>query len=378
MELRIAVLATAALSFAALPAQAPEAQGKPAADPPAPAAGEPAQDPDRPEPTPAERLAELQQQKQDLEREIEFVKTRVAQSKELLRQKLTDRDMDFRSIDAGKAGPSGPIAQPVARREARLMTAKELDTFGADVLLTVDGRPVLQSDFSALRSYLDTLVAPDQPQDVQQRMAESRDQRAMLELMRIETTIANAQEAATEAELTIGEALAEIRGGADFAQVAKKFAQGPLAEDAKVVITRNCPFGLLVEKAAFATEEGQTTPVVRGSSGYVVVKVEERKEGETPLASQVHGRMLMVPYHPDPAELDRIRASLVLGQVALALRDKAVIHFLPPQLRPAQVIDPNQEKEAIDLDAGHTDAEPAPPPDGKGKEPDKKGGGKQD
>jgi len=346
MELRTSPLALVALSLGlSMPAttqEGTEHRGPPQIVEPPPAAQ---QDPDRPVPTPAERKAELEKERDTLQREIEFVRTRVSDSMSLLRDKLQHRNLSCREIDAG-SGAVAPTKPLQHGRTAQLMSAPDIEKLGKDTMLTVGGRPVRQPDFDMLCAYLEASgSAPTE--DV-------RHQRAMLELIRIENTIASFPAAAREAESQMGAAAAEVANGASFVETATKYSRGPLVGDAKMTITRNCPFGLFLEKEVFDAKEGAVTKVVPGLTGYVMFKVEKHINGATRPEDKVEGRIIVVPYHPDPKELDKARARAALGQVALMLRDEQVVGLLPAMLRPGKVL---PAKELPTKQNGKQDAE---------------------
>ena len=92
--------------------------------------------------------------------------------------------------------------------------------------------------------------------------------------------------------------------------------------------------GRILEKEAFATDVGKVTRVVPGLTGYVLFEVKEQNKGETRATDTTEGRIILIPYHPDPKTVDQVRARAALGQVDMALRDSDVVNMLPSMLRP--------------------------------------------
>lgn len=92
------------------------------------------------------------------------------------------------------------------------------------------------------------------------------------------TALADHQAARAEAESI----LAEIRGGADFVEIATSRSEGPSAE-------RGGDLGYFgpgqmvpaFEQAAFALQPGEISEVVQTQFGYHVIRVEDRRGGET-------------------------------------------------------------------------------------------------
>jgi len=89
-------------------------------------------------------------------------------------------------------------------------------------------------------------------------------------------------EAQTTAKGEIEEILAEIRAGGDFAKLAMEHSQGPSA-------TQGGDLGFFgpgqmvppFEKAAFALQPGEVSEVVQTQFGYHIIKLEDRRGGET-------------------------------------------------------------------------------------------------
>ena len=327
MELRSTALVAALLSLSLDGFAQNESPAVPAT-PVEPVAG--TQDPDRPSKTPAQRVAELEQERKRLQKEIEFVRERVAKSKQMLGGKFSDRKLNMRSIDAGTNSVAPAMSAP-QKKPATLLSDDQKKALGSDAMLLIEGRPIREAEFNTRKTYLE--AAGSAPTE------DVRNQRAMLELLRIEAAIGSYPQAAAEANKQMLDAQQEIQDGKEFVEVAKKYSRGPLVQDAKMTVTRNCPYGLLIEKAAFETPEGKATGIIRGLNGYAMIHVDKQNKDDDPRRCSVEGRMILIPYHPDPGELQQIQSRVALGQVNLQLRDKDVINSLPVMMRPSQVID---------------------------------------
>jgi hypothetical protein len=311
----------------------------------------PTQNPDRPTKTPEQRMEELRQEQTRLNREIEFVRERVSDSKARLQAKLKQRSMDIKSIDAGKSA-NAPTAQAPARRPAVLMSEEQVAAQGKDTLMLVEGQPIRQSDLDGLMQYMEQSgTAPT---------ADVRQQRAVLELVRTAAVMGSLGEATADALRQMQEARAAAEGGEDFVEVAKKFSRGPLVDDAKLTFTRNCPYGLAVERAVFATAPGQMTDIIAGQTSFILVKVEKVNSSDEPLTATVEGRVIMIPYHPDPTEIQQVQTRVALGQASMQLRDKQVLEILPTMLRPSGVAGEKPTQSDSDAAPKADDAQKAP------------------
>ena len=95
------------------------------------------------------------------------------------------------------------------------------------------------------------------------------------------TLPAGADEAATAAaRKRIEEVLAQAKAGTDFAELAKKYSQGPSADRGGDL--GFAPRGAFVkpfEDAAFALKPGEISNIVRTEFGFHVIKLEARREG---------------------------------------------------------------------------------------------------
>lgn len=97
---------------------------------------------------------------------------------------------------------------------------------------------------------------------------------------------------AAQAKAKAQEILDALKGGADFAELAKRHSQGPGAAEGGMMgwVER----GRLIpeiEQAVFALEPGQMSPVVRSTLGYHVFRLEERRSVQTKPMTEVQGEI---------------------------------------------------------------------------------------
>jgi hypothetical protein len=286
------------------------------------------QDPKPSDPEQADRLAALQREKERLERELTYVKDRVANAKALLAVKLGKRTLSVRTIDAGTAA-AAPVAPPLAPRPARLMQADEAATLPADVLMTVAGTPISRSLYEQLVAHQGDKLPP-----------EVRSQMALYELIRIEGTAAEFD--VGEVEAVLQEVVARLAEGKSVAELARSYGVLPGAdENGRIEIQRNGRFGLRLEQLAFATAPGTTTRPFRHHGGVVVLHVDSVEQGATRELDKVVAHAVQVPYSAEAAQLLKAQQMVAAAQVEVVVRDAALLPLLPPAFRdPADLAPP--------------------------------------
>lgn len=313
-----------ALLSSSLLAQVPTPDAKPA---PTPAAGnqEPAkQDPDKPQPTPVDKIAELERERERLTKEIEFVRERVAKAGATLSDKIANRKLVVKSINAGTsvAAPA-PVAAP---RMARVLSPDEAKNVG-DALLVVNTRPIHKAQVDELVDYQKAYPSSG---DDQLRM-----HRAMLDLIRTEATHGSFLEPAKEAEQGIADLRAQAEKGADLAELAKTRSQGAGAQEGgKIEVTRNSFHGLKLEQMAFSTKEGAMSPVFKTPMGYAFLRADKFEKGESPDMDKVQATLVQLNYFGDANEMRQVQSAVATGQLDIAVRDDATLEMLPVMFRP--------------------------------------------
>ena len=122
----------------------------------------------------------------------------------------------------------------------------------------------------------------------------------------------------TEKRREINKIRQKLDDGADFAETAKKFSEGPSGPNGGDLgfFTRDRmvpPFA----DAAFALEVGQVSDIVITQFGYHLIKVFEKKEGST------------IPYETIKAQIDQMLQGQILGEAVNAyakkLEEKATV-----------------------------------------------------
>ncbi|MBL9079648.1 MAG: peptidyl-prolyl cis-trans isomerase [Planctomycetes bacterium] len=270
--------------------------------------------------TPEQQLKDLEQEKQRLQQEIDYVRGRVTNAKELLTEKLQRRTLAPRAIDAGRTAVAQPTP-PVARRPARLMQEDEVKGLQPDVLLTVNGAFVTRGMLDVLLQHQGDKVP-----------AEMRHQMAMFELIRIEGTAAEFTDG--EMEEGVQAVLTQLEQGKTVAELAKTHGTLPGAgEDGRIEIGRNQRFGLRLEQVAFATAPGTTTRPFRHHDGAVVLHVDSLEKGATPELDKVVGHAILVPYTKDKDALQKAQQQVLGAQIDIAVRDQSVLEMLPYAFR---------------------------------------------
>ena len=97
-----------------------------------------------------------------------------------------------------------------------------------------------------------------------------------------------AKQAAEEAALSAAEAkandlLKQIRGGADFEEIAKKYSDGPSAADGGALgMFKRGQLAKQLEDTTFAMKAGDVTDVIHTKQGYVILKVLDHQQAGVP------------------------------------------------------------------------------------------------
>ena len=134
-----------------------------------------------------------------------------------------------------------------------------------------------------------------------------------------------AEEAGVRAQ---GELILErLRGGEDFAAVARQASKGPsAAEGGELGFVKRGAIQPELEKAAFALEVGQVSALVRTKAGYHLLKAEERKSGGPLPFDEVKDAIR--------DRLSSERVETYRAQYLAELRKEAVVEVRLPELKP--------------------------------------------
>jgi len=114
---------------------------------------------------------------------------------------------------------------------------------------------------------------------------------------------AAAKEAAETAALNAAEAkahdlLKQIHDGGDFAEIAKKFSDGPSAADGGVLgIFERGKLAKQIEDQTFALKSGQITDVLRVKQGYAILRVDDHQMAGIPPLKDVSNKIQDALYY---------------------------------------------------------------------------------
>ncbi|MBL8750019.1 MAG: hypothetical protein JNK78_12720 [Planctomycetes bacterium] len=277
---------------------------------------------------PTKAIAELQKEKERLQREIDFVKGRVADSRQTLRN-LGHQSLSFRTIDAGRSAATPPTTPPVARRPARLMQDDERQAYPHDTMVVVNGNPIRQGQFDELVSYQAGVGTDDAARAMHSMIA-------LADLIRIENIVSSFAE--SEATVHIAEALSEMEGGRAIGELAKSLGTiRGAAEDGAVEITRHSPHGVKLERIAFTTPAGTRSKPFAHYTGLAVIQVDSAEKGSTPELDKVHAHVVVAPF-AEGENLAKADSMLASGQVEIVVRDREVMRMLPAAFQDAEEV----------------------------------------
>lgn len=271
--------------------------------------------------TPEEELAALQREKERLLREIDYVKNRVTNAKDLLTAKFATRGLSVRAIDAGRSSTT-PVSMPQqAPRHARLMQADERGNYPTDTMLVVNGGVISREAYKLLVAAENADIDPA-----------VRGQLGLFDLIRIEGT------AAAFGEDTRAEQLADLAtklaAGKTVAELVPEFGTLPgAAADGRLEVTRNSRFGPRFEQVAFDLEVGQTSQVFHHHAGFVVLHKDSVEKGATPAVDKVVVHCLQVPYTDTAEELQKVQMQISSAQVDILVAEQETMLLLPAMYR---------------------------------------------
>ena len=297
--------------------------------------------------SPAEKLDDLKREIERLKAEIQFAKTRTELGAAPIKDRLQNRTFAPRAIDAGTSTATAPApAIPQKPQPARRMTSEEQEKYQGDVLMVVQGRAIRSSDFQPLVDFLGTVKDAGD--------LTSREQRVAMELVRLEAVLGSFEESQVEAKQQIDAAKKELDEGKAWTEVQNRYGRGPnMAQEGRIQVSHYSPLGIEVERAAFTTEKGKVVGPVRAGTGYAILAIDGMTKSDTDAGDVVDARMIFIPYHGDPGDMDKVRAQAITGQVDLVVRDDAAMTKLPASLRPAMPQQAGPKRE-LDTDIAPT------------------------
>jgi len=161
-----------------------------------------------------------------------------------------------------------------------------------------------------------------------------------------------AKQAAEEAALSAAEAkandlLKQIRAGADFEEIAKKYSDGPSAADGGALgMFKRGQLAKQLEDTTFAMKPGEVTDVIRAKQGYVILKVLDHQQAGVPPMKDV------LPKIQDALYYEKLQPAL--RTYLTKLREDAYIDIKPGYIDTGA--SPNQTKPIETASAKEGDA----------------------
>ncbi len=129
-------------------------------------------------------------------------------------------------------------------------------------------------------------------------------------------------EAIAAAEAKAQQALAEIKGGAKFEDVAKKYSNGPTAPDGgDLGMFKRGMLAKELEDKTFSLKEGETTDIIRAKEGMLILKVAEHHAAGLPTLKQVEPQIQQAIY--------MTKLQPTLREYLTKLREDAFIYVKP-------------------------------------------------
>ncbi len=154
-------------------------------------------------------------------------------------------------------------------------------------------------------------------------------------------------EALTAAEAKANDLLKQIRGGASFEDIAKKYSDGPSASDGGALGSfKRGQLAKELEDKTFAMKAGDVTDVIRTKQGYVILKVVEHQEAGIPPMKDV------LPKIQDALYYQKLQPAL--RTYLTKLREEAYIDIKPGYIDSGA--SPNQTKPVETAAAKESDA----------------------
>jgi len=286
--------------------------------------------------TPEEELAALQREKERLLREIDYVKNRVTNAKDLLADKFATRGLSVRAIDAGRSNTTPVSMPPQAPRHARLMLDDERGNYPTDTMVVVNGAPISREAYNLVLAHENVNIDPSM-----------RGQLGLFDLIRIEGTAAVFGEDARAEQLA--DLATKLAAGKTVAELAPEFGTLPgAAADGRLEVTHNSRFGPRFEQVAFDLEVGQTSRTFRHHAGYVVMHKDGVEKGATPEVDKVIVHCLQIPYTDSDEELRKAQMQVSSAQVEILVTDKETMMLLPAMYRAPEYLPQPTEDRTMD------------------------------
>lgn len=262
------------------------------------------------EPTPKERIAQLEKELGKLKEELAFVR-RIAEQGGLparVAKMLRERQLNAQSyLPATGPRPS------VKSKGVRLMGDAEKAKLEPDVVFTVNGLPVTEAELQDAMDYLRSYPTELSEEQIARRAA--------MELVRLKAAQAAFPTTAQKARSKILQAKKLLAEGKPFEDVARELSECPSSSQGGDLgyFDRNT-MDFFFTKEAFRHKVGQVTDVVATTFGYHLIKVTGYEKGKTPAEDRVKASHILALYYPDQTSITQVRLAVNNGEVDVAFR----------------------------------------------------------
>ncbi len=223
------------------------------------------------------------------------------------RQALGNRTTNPKMFDAPMPAPPkiAPARKPVVLDE------DASKSYGNEVICLINGGAVRKADVVELADYVHSTG-----QDIEEGMAQSMAFEA--ELRRVLAQRLSGSNTG-EAEKRIQGAKADLERGISFEQIAKAESSGPGREQGGDLgsLRRNSPYGLHIEREAFALQAGERSGIFTTPLGYAIVMVSGRNKAESPATETVDARLILIPYLSDIDEVQQLQGTFDMGRAEI-------------------------------------------------------------
>lgn len=292
---------------------------------------------DRPE-TADEKKQRLLDQVRKLEEELAFIKN-IDSAGGLLgnvKRRLGERSLAPQQLDdpGGGAKAATPDAQPAVTpqpaaapaKKARLLGDEEKKAVPAGTLFTVEGLPVSKAEFDEIFGYLRSV-----PNGVSEDDCKSQ---AIDALIRRKAAEAAFPEGAGKARDRIVQALQKLKGGADFAEVAKSMSDCPSkSQGGDLGSFGRSGMDPHFTAAAFSLKDGEVSQSVQTSFGYHIIKRTGSKKGADANSDEVRASHILAMYAEDQFAVRNVHSKVSNGQVEVAFVSDEYRKFAPASMR---------------------------------------------
>ena len=321
----VQILAFAALACA-LPGQTTKPTSQPSSEPfsapEAKAEAEKTQEPTPPVKVDTLKLLEHTLQIAMRERDhLRQVSSEGGLVKRFLRNRDETRQMEMK-MRPSAMGPTLP-----ERKKARLLGDRERETLAEDVVFTVEGAPVTESELDAMEKFVKTFPQQDNTQVPRTR--------AIMLLIEAKAGIGAFGADSQKARAGIEAAQKELENGASFSDVAAKFSDDEQTKDkgGKRGFEERGAMDGNYARGAFETKLGKVSPIVVSIDGYHLIRVLGRKDGETADKDRISTAHVVKHHTSDNARLAELRHRVAMGAVEVAFRENNLRKLAPEQFK---------------------------------------------